>query len=131
MDDTEVAALLRDLEHEIELAETVLAAADRFADPGDLRACGHLLIRLGGAMVAAGVPAAVAGPAAGAKALEVLTPRERQVAELVAAGLTNRRIAERIVVAERTVDTHVQRILAKLSCASRVQVAVLVATERE
>lgn len=59
--------------------------------------------------------------------LQGLTRREGEVAALVASGLTNRQIAARMSIAERTVDTHVQRILAKSHCATRVQVAVLVA----
>ncbi|MGW0581574.1 response regulator transcription factor, partial [Streptomyces sp. NPDC002920] len=59
--------------------------------------------------------------------LQGLTRREREVAWLVASGLTNRQIAERMSIAERTVDTHVQRILTKSNCATRVHVAVLVA----
>lgn len=55
-----------------------------------------------------------------------LTTRERQIAELIAQGLTNKQIAARLVIAERTVDTHVGRILAKLGCASRAQVAAIV-----
>lgn len=62
-----------------------------------------------------------------AASLQALTRREREVAWLVASGMTNRQIAERMNIAERTVDTHVQRILAKSNCATRVQVAVLVA----
>jgi non-specific serine/threonine protein kinase len=60
-----------------------------------------------------------------------LTRRERDVARLLSSGLTNRQIGEQMVIAERTVDTHVQRILAKLECATRVQVAVLVTTLKE
>jgi DNA-binding CsgD family transcriptional regulator len=56
-----------------------------------------------------------------------LTPRERQIAALIADGLTNRQIGARLFIAERTVDTHVGRILAKLGCTSRAQVAALVA----
>lgn len=67
---------------------------------------------------------------ADATALDMLATREREVAGLVGEGLTNRQIARRISIAERTVDTHVQRILAKLNCASRVHIAVLVATGR-
>jgi predicted ATPase/DNA-binding CsgD family transcriptional regulator len=59
-----------------------------------------------------------------------LTAREREVAELVTDGLTNRQIAGRLFIAERTVDSHVARILAKLGCSSRAQVAVIVATSR-
>ncbi|MBF6208972.1 MULTISPECIES: ATP-binding protein [Nocardia] len=53
----------------------------------------------------------------------VLTARERQVAELLAQGLSNRRIAERLVVSPRTVDRHVENILCKLGFSSRAQVA--------
>jgi predicted ATPase/DNA-binding CsgD family transcriptional regulator len=59
-----------------------------------------------------------------------LTARECEVAELVTEGLTNRQIAGRLFIAERTVDTHVARILAKLGCTSRAQVAAIVATNR-
>lgn len=59
-----------------------------------------------------------------------LTARERELAELVTEGLTNRQIGGRLFIAERTVDTHVARILAKLGCTSRAQVAVIVATSR-
>ena len=57
-----------------------------------------------------------------------LTRREREVAELIADGLTNRQIAARLFVSERTVDTHVSRILAKLGCATRAQVAAIIAS---
>jgi DNA-binding NarL/FixJ family response regulator len=55
-----------------------------------------------------------------------LTRREREVAALIAKGLTNRQIGERLFIAERTVDTHVGHILARLGCASRSQVAAIV-----
>jgi non-specific serine/threonine protein kinase len=51
------------------------------------------------------------------------TLREREVVALVAQGLTNREIASRLVISERTADTHVQNILNKLGVSSRVQVA--------
>lgn len=72
-------------------------------------------------------PALAGGDSAPLPGLRKLTPRELQVADLLAQGLTNRQIGARIAITERTVDTHVQRILAKLECASRVQVALLVA----
>jgi non-specific serine/threonine protein kinase len=52
-----------------------------------------------------------------------LTAREREVAQLVADGKTNRQIAEALVITEWTVDTHVRHILAKLNLRSRAQVA--------
>ncbi|MFD2422382.1 ATP-binding protein [Amycolatopsis pigmentata] len=53
----------------------------------------------------------------------VLTPRERQVAELVTQGMSNRKIAESLVVSPRTVEGHVEHILAKLGFTSRAQIA--------
>ncbi|GAA4785455.1 LuxR family transcriptional regulator [Streptomyces sanyensis] len=54
---------------------------------------------------------------------QALTLREREVAELLAEGLTDREIAARLVISSRTAEGHVQRILRKLGCTSRVQVA--------
>lgn len=53
-----------------------------------------------------------------------LTPREREVAELVAQGMTNREIADRLYLSERTAQNHVQHILEKLNLANRSQIAV-------
>ena len=52
-----------------------------------------------------------------------LTDRELEVAELVANGLTNREIARRLGIAEWTAVNHLRKIMKKLSCTSRVQVA--------
>jgi predicted ATPase/DNA-binding CsgD family transcriptional regulator len=80
----------------------------------------------GPAVPAPAVPAA-AEPAAGMPMgrWELLTAREREVAGLVAQGLTNRDIAARLVVSKRTVDAHLEHILSKLGYSSRVQVAAL------
>jgi DNA-binding NarL/FixJ family response regulator len=53
----------------------------------------------------------------------VLSPREEQVAALVAEGLTNPQIAERLVISARTAQNHVQHILTKLGFTSRSQIA--------
>jgi non-specific serine/threonine protein kinase len=55
---------------------------------------------------------------------EVLTCRERQIAELVARGMSNREIAERLVISKRTVDAHVNHIFGKLGLSSRVQLTI-------
>jgi DNA-binding NarL/FixJ family response regulator len=52
----------------------------------------------------------------------VLSARESQVAMLVAEGLTNRQIAERLVISERTAQNHVQHILTKLGFTNRTQI---------
>jgi pimeloyl-ACP methyl ester carboxylesterase/DNA-binding CsgD family transcriptional regulator/class 3 adenylate cyclase len=56
-----------------------------------------------------------------------LSPREREVAQLLARGLSNKEIAGRLYVSERTVDNHVHHILDKLGFGSRVQVATWLA----
>jgi predicted ATPase/DNA-binding CsgD family transcriptional regulator len=58
-----------------------------------------------------------------------LSPRELEVALLIAQGQTNRRIAEALVIAEWTVDTHVRHILTKLGFRSRAQVAAWIAAQ--
>jgi DNA-binding CsgD family transcriptional regulator len=60
-----------------------------------------------------------------------LTRREHEIAALVAEGLTNREIAERLVMAQRTAEGHVARILGKLSFTSRAQLASWVAAQRQ
>lgn len=52
-----------------------------------------------------------------------LTPREREVAALVAHGLSNGQIAAELIISPRTVETHVQHIMDKLGCGSRAQIA--------
>ncbi len=72
--------------------------------------------------------AGTAGPGAGAKAL---TRREREIAELVADGLGNREIAERLYLSKRTVDSHVEHIFTKLAFSSRGQLTAWVLERRE
>jgi DNA-binding NarL/FixJ family response regulator len=64
-------------------------------------------------------------------ALEALTPQERRILDLIAEGLTNREIAERIHLAERTVKNYVSHILAKLGMKHRTQVALYASKLRD
>jgi DNA-binding NarL/FixJ family response regulator len=59
-----------------------------------------------------------------------LSRREKELADLVARGLTNRQIAEELVLSERTVENHVRNILKKLKLSSRSEVAAWVALQR-
>jgi non-specific serine/threonine protein kinase len=58
-----------------------------------------------------------------------LTRREREIAALVAEGLSNRDIASKLVISKRTAETHVEHILTKLGFTSRSQVAAWVAED--
>ncbi|MFE3003046.1 protein kinase [Nocardia sp. NPDC059246] len=60
-----------------------------------------------------------------------LTKRERQVAALVARGMTNKAIAARLVISQRTAEGHVEHILTKLGFTSRAQIATWAAEQSE
>jgi RNA polymerase sigma factor (sigma-70 family) len=60
-------------------------------------------------------------------ALRALTPREREVFHLVAQGCTNAEIAERLVLSEKTVKTHVRNISNKLNLSGKAEMRVLAA----
>jgi DNA-binding NarL/FixJ family response regulator len=100
-------------------AVRVVAAGDALLAPGITRR----LIREFAALRRDPAP-----PSAPPPALDALTPRETEVLELMAEGLSNREVAARLVVTEETVKTHVSRVLAKLGLRDRTQ-AVVVAYE--
>jgi len=90
------------------------------------------------ATAGAGVLAAAAdrlmesfGPAKPTEPWYPLSEREFEVAQLVAAGLTNRQIAERLVVAPKTISAHITHILTKLGAARRAEIGAWCATVRQ
>jgi DNA-binding CsgD family transcriptional regulator len=100
----------RDLDKAQALAEPAAAEFRRLDMPGPLRTAQQVL----GALEAA------------RRSASPLSAREQEVANLVAKALSNREIAERLVVSERTVETHVRSILAKLGFTSRTEIATWV-----
>jgi DNA-binding NarL/FixJ family response regulator len=73
----------------------------------------------------------VRGPGATGSGLDSLTKRERQIAELVERRLTNREIAAELVLSEKTIESHLRNVFAKLGASSRVEVARLLERDRE
>jgi two-component system, NarL family, response regulator DevR len=97
---------------------------------------GIRLVAAGGSLIAKGVPERVVAAISSAPSQlpghdAGLTLRERQVLELIAAGLTNRQIGERLELAEKTVKNYVSGLLAKLGMERRTQAAVYGAQHAE
>lgn len=117
---------------------TVLPNMFRFHDECERttrRALGEkkfdLALRRGRAMgmnaaIAFALEEEAADTSASVGALAGLTKRERQVADLVAEGLSNRQIAAKLVISQRTTQGHVEHILTKLGFTSRAQIAAWV-----
>jgi DNA-binding CsgD family transcriptional regulator/tetratricopeptide (TPR) repeat protein len=68
---------------------------------------------------------------AGAEGLKSLSGREREIAELVADGRTNREIAAELFLSQKTIETHLTKVYAKLGASGRVAVAAAVGRERD
>lgn len=93
-------------------ADAALAAFEALGAGSDADRAASLLRELG-------VKAARAGP----RGIGTLTKREREVLALLAEGLSNPEIAERLVVSRKTVEHHVARVLSKLGVRSRTEAA--------
>jgi DNA-binding NarL/FixJ family response regulator len=99
-----------------------LLTAVRVVAGGEALLAPRVTRRLIEAFTARPEPAVTAEDAPG---LEELTAREREVLALVGSGLSNREIAERLVLSPLTAKTHVSRLFAKLSVRDRAQLVVL------
>jgi DNA-binding NarL/FixJ family response regulator len=75
---------------------------------------------------APGEHASDSSSSSGASDPSPLSPREYEIATRIADGLTNRQIAARLHISERTVDAHLRNIMGKLDVRSRAQVATWV-----
>jgi DNA-binding NarL/FixJ family response regulator len=98
---------------EIAAAVRIVASGDALLAPSVTRAVVEEFARR--------LPVAPSPPP---RAVEDLTPREREVLELVMRGLSNPEICDRLVITEATAKTHVARILQKLGLRDRVQVVI-------
>ena len=104
-----------------ELAQAIVRAAR-----GEASFSPAMTAKLAGAFRSAAAP----GPGPAADPLAELSPREREIADHIAQGASNKEIARSLHIAETTVKIHVQHILRKLALSSRVQVAVVLASRR-
>ncbi|WP_063772100.1 AAA family ATPase [Kitasatospora mediocidica] len=118
-------------------AQSLLLAAPHLRATGDSTGAAEMwhrgarLASEGGAHLLTGLaesiqPVVFAAPAEPADELVSLTSREREVAELVAEGLTSAAIADKLVLSPRTVESHIARIYRKTGVSSRAALAVIV-----
>jgi LuxR family maltose regulon positive regulatory protein len=119
----------RAAEARIELAASLVALGRREEAEREANAAHGRLRELGARLEAERASRLVDACAsrAGALPFPELTPREREVLSLLAEGLTNRQIAERLVVSEHTVHRHITNMLRKLELPSRTAAAALAA----
>jgi len=106
---------------DIRAAVEAVARGEAALDPAVQR---HVVAALSGPGEDSPAGAADAGAPGGAELPDGLTPREAEVLALIAAGLTNTEIAERLVVSAATVKSHVNHIFAKAGVRDRAQAVV-------
>jgi NarL family two-component system response regulator LiaR len=80
--------------------------------------------------VAAKLMQEFSAPRPGEPPVDQLTPREMDVLRLVAKGMSNKEIADKLIISEKTTKTHISNILSKLHLADRTQVAIYALRKR-
>lgn len=107
------------------LAAALKASGDAAGARREADLAREVAVRLGAApllaeldQLAAPVPSTTSGP-------DTLTPREQEVLELVARGLSNGQVGQQLFISTKTASVHVSRILAKLGAASRTEAAAV------
>ena len=120
------------------LAMAVMAGADGYLlkDVAGDELLGHIhRVNAGGSLLdpalVAPVIARVKAAAAEAETLEELSAQERKVLDLLAEGMTNRQISEKLFLAEKTVKNYVSNLLAKLGLSRRTEAAVFLTRIRD
>ncbi|MFF3567700.1 ATP-binding protein [Nocardia jiangxiensis] len=111
--------------------QCVQSARHDLGDRGFDRAvrAGHAMTRDAAVGLALGDPPSPGGTPAPVST--ALTRREEQVAQLVAQGMTNKQIAAKLVISQRTAQGHVEHILTKLGYTSRAQIAAWVVGQND
>lgn len=118
--------LLKDAEPaELVAAIRAVASGEAVVAPRVTRRMLELFARQLPAGGAASTGPATGDPLVDDPRLASLTPREAEILHAMAEGLSNAEVAERLVVSEATVKTHVGRVLAKLGVRDRVQAVIL------
>jgi DNA-binding NarL/FixJ family response regulator len=130
MDGVEATRELRSRFPDVEVVALTSVLEDRLVvDVIEAGAAGYMLKESRPDELFEAVRAAARGEVRGPKLREPLTDRESEVLALVAKGLTNKAIAQRLDVAEATVKSHVSSLLAKLGLKSRTQAALFALRE--
>ncbi|MCB8043882.1 response regulator transcription factor [Microbacterium oxydans] len=114
----------------LEQARVLVREGDRIAAGAVLAEAEALAESLGNAQLQSAVSrfatgAGLRGDAVSASSTDPLTARERQVLELIAEGLSNRQIGERLFISVKTVSVHVSAVLRKLGVSTRTEAALL------
>jgi non-specific serine/threonine protein kinase len=103
---------------------------DALGEPAFVRAYQEGTQLTHSAAIALALETVAAEPATSSAGRSLLTRREEQIARLLAEGLSNKDIAQRLVISQRTAETHVANVLSKLGLSSRTQVASWVLQQR-